>query len=351
MPLIPEVREILSGTVASFRGNAPEEVLAYWRDPLGEYVFFRGADGNLYLTINGGLQFSTLDERRYHEALFGLPALLEPVQGEGPVRAKPKDRPLQVLVCGGGDGLGVRTLLELERRGMISLAGITLVDISEYMLFFASTHPVMRALNGESLRHPLVRVEVGDAHAYLASKGERFDLIVLDYPDPSLEPSDQVNRLFTVEHYRMVRARLAPGGIVSVQATSVWHSPNVFRKVMLTLQEAGFGLLLPLRLPMPSMGDVGIIYASETGERFVFAAEPTGTFVREGARFAALTAFLADELPTLPDEELARIPIWGVVGYDLRVRRMAVSEPGRFGVGCSVALQERPFASGTAGNG
>jgi len=65
------------------------------RRPISGLCFTHNDSKNEYrLTLNGGLQFSSLDEARYHEFLVHIPMAFT----RGRVKA---------LVLGGGDGLGL----------------------------------------------------------------------------------------------------------------------------------------------------------------------------------------------------------------------------------------------------
>ncbi len=92
------------------------------------------------LFLNGNLQFSSLDEYRYHEALV-LPNL-------GRV-----DNPRDVLVLGGGDGLAAREVLrhpDVER--------VTLVDLDPAMTQLFRDTPLLARINEGSLSDPRLTV-------------------------------------------------------------------------------------------------------------------------------------------------------------------------------------------------
>src|SRR5690606_7437338 len=87
----------------------------------------RDREHKLYL--NGHLQFSSLDEHRYHEALVH-PAMASVTQAR------------RVLIGGGGDGLAVREVLKWP-----SVEQVLLVDLDPAVTTLASTHPVLVGLN------------------------------------------------------------------------------------------------------------------------------------------------------------------------------------------------------------
>ena len=63
---------------------------------------------------------------------------------------------------------------------------------------------------------PRVELIHADAYAYLENADERFDVAIIDVPDP-LE-AGPAYRLFTREFYEILKARLNPGGIMAAQA-------------------------------------------------------------------------------------------------------------------------------------
>lgn len=63
------------------------------------HIFLDRREGRLRLYLNGDMQFAQEDERLYHEPLALVPTVLA-------ARRRP-DRPLRVLILGGGDGLAL----------------------------------------------------------------------------------------------------------------------------------------------------------------------------------------------------------------------------------------------------
>lgn len=281
------------------------ELVSYWKDEFAEVVL-RKENGFLRMYINNGLQFDERDEYRYHQTVFLLPALcLNP------------ERENSVLVLGGGDGLGVRELLRLPY-----IKQIDLVDISPYIVTLAKTHPEMLRLNMGSLNNEKVNVIIGDGYEYVQTANKKYDLIVLDYPDPSIREDDPVNKLFTRKHFEDVKGILNEDGIMSMQATSVVVSPNVFRWLQLQVGKV-FETVVPLRVNIGSFGDIGVILA---GEKVRLETNiPEGVFFNEDSlnEFAILHE---DEKPDISDKELINLPIYQVIGYDLKVRQEEIRD-------------------------
>jgi predicted membrane-bound spermidine synthase len=182
---------------------------------------------DIRLYINGGLQFSTCDEHRYHEMLVH-PAL-------GLV-----NDPREVLVLGGGDGLAVRELLKYAGLR------IRLVELDAAIVRLFRDDPRFARLNGGALADPRVNVTVGDAFRFLRETRARYDLIVMDFPDPY---QSGTARLYSTQFFRFAGRALAPGGILVTQSTSPLFHPRAFLSIRKTMEAAGFRVV-SLQVPM-----------------------------------------------------------------------------------------------------
>ncbi|MGC8579399.1 MAG: hypothetical protein ACP5MB_05005 [bacterium] len=284
--------------------------LAFWKEDGVEYHLYKDERTNsVAMSINGGLQFDSRYEYRYHQSLFLLPALCLDTTKEN-----------NVLVLGGGDGLGARELLRLKH-----ITSIDLVDISHFMITLAKHHPDMLELNLGSLHNPRVNVIIEDGIKYVEETDKKYDLIILDYPDPSFSnKKDQVNRLFTRKHYQDIKRLLKPNAIVAMQSTSVLISPNVFRYIQLLLKNL-YSNILPMRIFMPIYGDIGIIIASDNEITFYEENIPQGVFFTKES-LASFLLMHQDEMPTVGDDELMKYDIADLVKYDLFARLEDIKE-------------------------
>jgi len=194
----------------------------------------------LRLYLNSNLQFSSDDEYRYHEALVhpGLSAI--------PGAKK-------VLVMGGGDGLAVREILKYPGVKQISL-----VDLDPGMTNLFKSNPMLTELNKSSLLSPKVKVINADAFSWIRSQNEKYDFIIIDFPDPS---NYSVGKLYSNSFYRLVRSILSEDGMIVVQSTSPFVAPKSFWSVNKTLESVGF-FTTPYHNYVPSFGDWGYIMAA-----------------------------------------------------------------------------------------
>ncbi|MEE2904140.1 MAG: polyamine aminopropyltransferase [Myxococcota bacterium] len=203
--------------------------------------------GSFHLYLNGNLQFSSTDEHRYHEALVHPPfsVVQERYQGD-----------LNVLVLGGGDGLAVREILKYP-----AVKTVTLVDLDPQMTELARNHPLLSVQNQQSLNDSRVSVINDDAMTWLArdeNSSRRFDVIVIDFPDPN---SFSLGKLYTTRFYRLVKRVLAEHGALTIQSTSPLLARRSFWCVDETVSSTGFKTRA-FHATVPSFGAWGYVLAS-----------------------------------------------------------------------------------------
>ncbi len=226
-----------------------DEVVYSTTTPYQRLVITRWKD-DLRLYINGNLQFSSRDEYRYHEALVH-PAL----------QTLPWAK--RVLVLGGGDGLALREVLRYPH-----VQEVTLVDLDPAMTQAFATRPELVKLNANALNDKRVKVVNKDAAIWLQNEAGMYDLVIVDFPDPS---SFALGKLYSVPFYGQLRKHVAANGLIAVQSTSPYFAPNAYWTIEATLREVGLQTW-PYHLYVPSFGEWGFIMASPQG-RYV---PPTG---------------------------------------------------------------------------
>jgi spermidine synthase len=207
--------------------------------------------GDVRLFINGGLQFSTCDEYRYHEMLVHPAAFLAGLgqgQGEGQGDAH------RALVLGGGDGLAVRELLKYPR------VTVELVELDPAMVRLFRDDPRFARLNGGALSDPRVQIRIGDAYAFLREASRRYNLIVLDFPDPH---QTATARLYSLQLFRFAARALTPAGVLATQSFSPLYQQAAFAVVRKTLAAAGFRVV-SLQVPMLTFEHWGFQVASRS---------------------------------------------------------------------------------------
>ncbi|MCL4111334.1 UNVERIFIED_CONTAM: hypothetical protein GTU68_023187 [Idotea baltica] len=199
------------------------------------------ANNDLRLYINRVIQFSTLDEYRYHESLIQIPMALAPFKK-------------RVLILGGGEALAAREVLKHP-----DVEEVHIVDIDPAIFEIAVENRHLKRINQAALENPKVKPIPMDAMVYLKEAEELYDVIIADLPDPS---NDNIARLYSNEFYKLVKSKLSPNGIFVTQATSVYHTNEAFWCINSTVKKAGFKNVKPYHAYVPSFGDWGFIMAS-----------------------------------------------------------------------------------------
>lgn len=167
------------------------------------------------LILDGDTQSSQGDEKIYHESLVH------------PAMAGAADR-REVLILGGGEGATLREVLRhpgVMRATMVDIDGLV-VDLSKkYLPEWA---------NG-AFEEPRANVVIGDALAYMREHDEKFGVIISDLTEP-LEDSPS-NFLFNEDVFRLIKSRLAGGGVYVLQAsTAAFHNYSLHCKMARTLR-------------------------------------------------------------------------------------------------------------------
>lgn len=288
---------LLAGGLAGSRALADhvegslyaDEVVFSKSSPYQRIVLTRWKD-DWRLFLGGHLQFSTMDEYRYHETLVH-PAL----------SAHP--HPRRVLILGGGDGLAAREVLRDPR-----VKEVTLVDLDPEMTKLFSGHPELSRLNGGSLRDPRVSVVNADAFKWLETSAGGFDAAIVDFPDPS---NYAVGKLFSAPFYRLLKRRMAKGGLVAVQATSPLFARRSFWCIETTMAAAGWKTA-PYHAYVPSFGEWGFVIGSEKEYRAPLRL-PEGLRYLTTAVLPSLFEFPADMAKV--DAEVNRLDTQALVRY------------------------------------
>ena len=234
---------------------------------------------DIRLFLDGNLQFSSLDEYRYHESLV-LPAM-----------AASRNHS-HVLVLGGGDGLAPREILKYP-----NVKQVTLVDLDGQMTHLFQTQPELTKLNHNSLNNPKVRIVNTDAFKFLEDDSGFYGVIIADLPDPR---NENLQKLYTEEFYRLAARRLSVGGVFVTQATSPYFAPQAFWCIYASMQQA-WPQLLPYHANVPSFGDWGFVMASQQPINPDNLKLSVPTRFLDGPTLRSLFVFPAD-MPSLKEQ-------------------------------------------------
>ena len=184
-----------------------ERATSAWRFPGQVLVESRASIyGRLAVTTVGaqvnfhenGAFLGTAEDRQASETLVHFPMLAHP-------------DPRRVLLIGAGFNGALREILKHHP------ARVDHVELDPLWTDLARRHlaPGLRA----ALDDPRVRTVFADARAFLRSGSEAdspgpYDVVIVNLPDPA---TALLNRYYSLEFFRDVRRRLAPGGVLALR--------------------------------------------------------------------------------------------------------------------------------------
>jgi len=212
------------------------------------------------LILDGRIQSSESDEFIYHEGLVHPGMLCHP-------------KPERAMVIGGGEGATLREILRYRtvRRALM-------VDIDDAVVEWCRR--LLPEMHRGAFDDPRTELRHEDARAYLEQTDERFDLIVIDLTEPLEEGPACL--LFTKEFYELIRDRLTPQGVMTMQAgmTKV-NELDFFSAVNRTLTEV-FPVVAPFQNFVSAFGTPwGFILASKGEDPRTLAPEEVDRRIRE----------------------------------------------------------------------
>jgi spermidine synthase len=211
------------GSPADLIAYERQEVLVRGRTAFQEYEIFTSSIFGKVLVLDDRVQSASRDEFIYHEAL------VQPVMTAHP-------DPRRVMIMGGGEGA---TLREVLRHQCVTDA--VMVDIDAELVEVCKQW--LPSFHQGAFDDPRTRLVVADARAWLAEQPDgAFDVIIVDLPEP-LEAGPAL-KLFTREMYALIRRKLTPGGLMSVQSGSAGVAGQLMPDLYCTLR-AVFPRVMP----------------------------------------------------------------------------------------------------------
>lgn len=259
-------------------------------------------DERYRLFLDHSIQFDSLDEHRYHEAL------VHPAMG---LVADAR----RVLVLGGGDGMAVREVLRHE-----GVEHVTLVDLDPRVTDLFATNPDLVALNDRALLDPRVEIVNTDAWVWAAEAAttgaDIYDVIIADLPDPK---SIALSKLYSVEFYGMLIERLASHGLIVTQAGSPTFATEAFWITEATLaatrnpvQPGGTLETVAYQTYLPSFGNWGFVMAG-----LALPDEARAPELPDGLRYMTADMWVASQVFGVDQARPDDVPANTIQGHPL----------------------------------
>ncbi len=241
----------LSGKlVALLENKLYEDEVIYACDTQYQHLVLTRWREDIRLFLDGHLQFSSIDEYRYHEALVH-PAMIS------------ARRRNTVLILGGGDGLAAREVAKYPQ-----VERIDIVDIDPVITNLFRNNVTLSKLNHGILSDSRVQIHNIDAMKFLKDTAGLYDVILIDLPDPS---GVNIAKLYSRTFFSLVGRHLADGGRLACQSTSPFRSREAFWCIVHTMEAARWGAeglrhrlaVHPYHTVVPTFGTWGFVVAGE----------------------------------------------------------------------------------------
>jgi spermidine synthase len=197
-----------------------EPDIVYYRDGLATTVSVERWGRHIALKNNGKVEASNGDDMPTQILVSALPLMMHPRGAEG----------LDVAIIGFGSGVSVGSALQFP------VARVDTVELEravvEASVWFREVNHLEYGLERfPYVTHERLQVHNDDGRTFLASVDRQYDVIVSEPSNPWITG---VSDLFTVDHFRITRRRLAPGGIYCQWVQLYELSPLNIKTIMRT---------------------------------------------------------------------------------------------------------------------
>lgn len=180
---------------------AIEKVLYEGKSRYQQIVVFTNKMVGTALALDGVIQTTTKDEFVYHEMLTHLPVnILHNVEN--------------VLVIGAGDGGIIEELFKYD-----FIKKVVMVELDEEVIRLSKRY--LRPICKNAFKDKRLTLVIDDGMSYVKKTNERFDLVIVDSPDP-IGPGKV---LFSKKFYTAVYNILSENGIMVRQTGSSFYQP------------------------------------------------------------------------------------------------------------------------------
>ncbi len=194
------------------------------------------------LVLDGELQSAEVDEELYHELLVQPAMVLHP-------------NPRRILIVGGGEGASLREVLRHK-----SVETVTMVDLDAKIIELCKEH--LASWHRGSFNDPRVNLIIAEGRQFITEDTSKYDVVIIDVVD--LEEDGPAKAIYTREFYQLLKARLAPGGVIAVQAMEFSHLDHKMHGLLLRTLKAVFSEVHSYHAVVPSfLCDWAFILASD----------------------------------------------------------------------------------------
>lgn len=190
-----------------------KEIFSYNKSPYQEVALIDTAAFGPCLVIDGTMQSTSADGFIYNEMITHIPVLTH-------------KNPENVLVIGGGDCGAVRELSRYKELKTIDMVELDEVVSKECIKFLPE-------ISGGSDFDKRINFKFGDGVEYVKNTNNKYDVIIVDSPDPEGPAKD----LFGEQFYKNVKKSLNYDGVMVCQSESPMLHRNIIENTRRMLKD------------------------------------------------------------------------------------------------------------------
>lgn len=242
-----------------------QKIISLNEGVMGSVAVLESTNGARVLKVNNRFQMGGTAARIAEERHADVPLLLQ-------------SNPQRALFIGLGTGITFSTAANYPDL---------IADGVELLPEIVSAMPLFQQ-DSAALNNPRLRVHVADGRRFVFTTTNNYDVIVGDLFHPS---QDGVGFLFTREHFRAVRDRLAPGGlycqwlpVFQMDLETLFVVVNTFASVF----ESADLWLLRFNVNVPVVGMIGWNSGRKLPQSIIEEIAPQNASLREHLRHVAL---------------------------------------------------------------
>lgn len=191
------------------------------------------------LILDDAVQTTEGDEYLYHEMLVHPAMVTHP-------------RPRRVLIIGGGDGGSLEEVLKH------SVEHVTMVEIDRDVV--EASRRYLPGISAGAFDDPRVRLLIEDGIAFVQSTMDRFDVILVDSPDPK----GPGTALFAHEFFQACTGVLTDDGVLVAQSGSLLYQRDLSERVRQHLRDL-FPVVATYWAPVPAYP--GVLWSFTCGAK------------------------------------------------------------------------------------
>jgi spermidine synthase len=223
-----------------------QKLIKVINSPYGQLAVNQSLQNEQYNFYQSGLWLASNQENPLNESLAHFSLLQHP-------------RPQNILLIGQGFGGLLNEILQHQPEKVYYL------ELDPWLI--KTTWPYLPSDWQKTLKDPSVKIILADGRYFLKNNQEKFDLIIINLPDPS---TALLNRFYTQECFEEIKNQLQESGIL---ATYLSFSPNYQNQDLIKLEASIYQTLKKVFPQIIILPEEGTVLFLATGQKDILTTQ------------------------------------------------------------------------------